>query len=806
MAQRMRRATRGRVAAIATVGLMLAAGFVTGAAPVQAADTNLIVNGGFEDGLASWFVNNGNASDGAQLSATSNAYSGSNAALVTGRTTTGSGPMQDLSGKVQAGQAYTLTARIRYENPSGPATKQFFATMHYGGGTYTNLVSVTATKGQWAQFNGTFTIPAGQTVSTARLFFETPWTATPATDPDLHLMDFTLDDVSVVGAAPPAPASKTIEVVGKLPGEHNPLIGHKFGADGFGLVHDGRVYMYMTNDTQGYAPNPATGVSPGINYGDINQITVISSADLVNWTDHGEIQVAGPNGVAPFTTNSWAPGITKKVVNGQEKFFLYYANGGGSSNVITGASPLGPWTSERTSTLINGSTPGAEDVAWKFDPAPFVDDDGQPYLYFGGGPASTSMPPAERFNNPKNIRAIELDDTMVATQGTAAVVDAPVAFEAGHVFKREGRYYFSYSSHFGGNDFGGSQQPLPGYPGGGQIGYLISDNPMSWPKETYAGVLFPNQSQFFGAGTGGNNHQSVFEFEGRYYFTYHAPTLNKRINGNTTQGYRSPHIQELAFNPDGTIQQVVGTYAGVDQVRDFDPYRVFEAETLGWSKGVATTKVDGSSAQFGGAAPNLVVRDVDNGDWTALSSVDFGDNGAQSVTAKVRALASGGQIQVRLDTATGPVVGTVAVDSPVGQWAEVTAELEGVSGVHDVYFTYTGPAAVDLLEIDNWAFQAATLELPVTVTASARCVGGKVYVAVQARNDNDTPVGIALETPYGERSFAAVAPGANAYQSFNTRAVSVPAGSATVLVTGAVGGQAVTTVRTVQHPAGTCGG
>ncbi|MGW4464992.1 family 43 glycosylhydrolase [Micromonospora sp. NPDC004704] len=792
---------------IATVGMVLAAGIFARTAPVHAADTNLIVNGGFEGGLANWFVNNGNSADGGQLSVTSDAYSGQGAALVASRTTTGSGPMQDLSGKVQAGQTYVLTARIKYENPSGPATKQFFATMHYGAATYTNLVSVVATKGQWAQFNGTFTIPATQNVSTARLFFETPWTSTPSSDPNLHLMDFKLDDVSVVGAAPPAAPSKTIEVVGKLPGEHNPLIGHKFGADGFGFVHDGRVYMYLTNDTQGYAPDPVTGVSPGINYGDINQITVISSADLVNWTDHGEIQVAGPNGVAPFTGNSWAPGMTKKVVNGEEKFFLYYANGGGSSNVITGGSPLGPWISERTSTLINGSTPGAEDVAWKFDPAPFVDDDGQPYLYFGGGPASTSMPPAERFNNPKNIRAIELGDNMVSTEASAAVVDAPVAFEAGHVFKREGRYYFSYSSHFGGNDFGGPQTPLPGYPGGGQIGYMISDDPMSWPKETYAGVLFPNQSQFFGAGTGGNNHQSVFEFEGKYYFTYHAPTLNKRINGNTTQGYRSPHIQELTFNPDGTIQQVVGTYAGVNQVRNFDPYRVFEAETFGWSKGVSTRKVDGGSAQFGAAAPNLVVRDIDNGDWTALSSVDFGDNGARSVTAKVRALAAGARIEVRLDQLTGPVVGTIPVDTLSGEWAEVTAELDGVSGVHDVYFTFAGPTGVDLFEIDSWAFEAATgqPELPVTVTAQARCLGGRAYVAVQARNDHDGSVGIGLETPYGERSFEGVAPGSNVYQSFNTRAASVSAGSVTVRVTGALGGSDVTTVRTVQHPAITCG-
>ncbi|MEV0157403.1 family 43 glycosylhydrolase [Micromonospora sp. NPDC050686] len=799
MHHRLRHATRRRFAAVAAALTLVAGSAAVAAAPVQAASGNLIVNGGFEDGLASWFPNNGNAADSTTLAPTTDAYSGAGAVAVTNRTTTGSGPMQNLSGKVQAGKTYLVTARVKYENPNSPSTKQFFVTMHYGGSTYTNLGTVTVPRGQWGLIQGTFTIPAGQDVSTARIFVETPWTSNPSTAPDTHLMDFKVDDVTLQEYV----VSKTIEVVGKLPGEHNPLIGHKFGADGFGFVHDGRVYLYLTNDTQGYAPNPATGVSPGINYGNINQITVISSSDLVNWTDHGEIQVAGPNGVAPFTGNSWAPGMAKKVVNGEEKFFLYYANGGGSSNVITGKSPLGPWTSERTSTLIDGRTPGAETVAWKFDPAPLVDSDGEAYLYFGGGPASTSMPAVERFNNPKNIRAIKLGDDMVSTEGTAAVVDAPVAFEAAQVFKREGRYYLSYSSHFGGNDFGGNQPRVPGYPGGGQIGYLISDDPMSWPKETYAGVLFPNQSQFFGTGTGGNNHQSVFEFEGRYYFTYHAPTLNKRINGNTTQGYRSPHIQELAFNPDGTIQQVVGTYAGVDQVRDFNPYRAFEAETVGWSKGIATGKVDGGSAEFGTAAPNLVVRDIDDGDWTALSSVDFGD-GARGVTAKVRPLTTGGSIEVRLDDVAGPVVGTVPVDTATGEWAEVSADLTGVSGVHDVYFTYRGPAGQDLFELDSWAFEAVPA-LDLSVTADTRCVGEQVMVTVRATNNEAVHVSASAESAYGTRPFGAVPPGKGKLRSFPTGAASVPAGSVTVTASATVDGAAVSASYQATYGARSCG-
>ena len=64
---------------------------------------------------------------------------------------------------------------------------------------------------------------------------------------------------------------------------------------GFGYAEDGRVYMYMTNDTQGYAPDPVTGISPSINYGSINQVTLISSEDLVNWTDHGVILNHGPD-------------------------------------------------------------------------------------------------------------------------------------------------------------------------------------------------------------------------------------------------------------------------------------------------------------------------------------------------------------------------------------------------------------------------------------------------------------------------------------------------------------------------------
>ncbi|MEK8227306.1 carbohydrate binding domain-containing protein [Oerskovia sp. M15] len=218
--------------------------------PSQAAEAELIVNGGFEDGTNGWFVNDGNPTDHGTLSTTPDAFSGQAAALITQRATTGSGPIQVLSGKVAAGETYRLSAKIRYDAADAPASKQFFATMHYGGGTYTNLVSVTATKGSGQLSRGTSRSRRRRTSRPRGCSSRRPGRATRGRSRDAS---HGLHGRRRVGdrRCPPAPPSKTIEVLGKIPGDHNPVISHKFGADAFGFVDDGRVYLYMTNDTQG---------------------------------------------------------------------------------------------------------------------------------------------------------------------------------------------------------------------------------------------------------------------------------------------------------------------------------------------------------------------------------------------------------------------------------------------------------------------------------------------------------------------------------------------------------------------------
>ncbi|MBR5750823.1 MAG: family 43 glycosylhydrolase, partial [Clostridia bacterium] len=140
----------------------------------------------------------------------------------------------------------------------------------------------------------------------------------------------------------------------KKQGENNPLYTQRFGADPGVMVYDGRVYVFMTNDIPEY---DASGNVKENSYSQIRSISLISSDDLVNWTDHGLIPAAGKNGIARWANNSWAPCAAHKTVDGEEKFFLYFCNGGNGIGVLTAPSPTGPWKDELGHALVSRITP-----------------------------------------------------------------------------------------------------------------------------------------------------------------------------------------------------------------------------------------------------------------------------------------------------------------------------------------------------------------------------------------------------------------------------------------------------------------
>ncbi|TYP76836.1 glycoside hydrolase family 43 protein [Paenibacillus methanolicus] len=467
--------------------------------------------------------------------------------------------------------------------------------------------------------------------------------------------------------------------VGKIPHAGNPLVSHKFGADPYALVFDGRVYLYMTNDVLEY---DADGNVKDNTYGNINKIGVISSDDLVNWTDHGNIVAAGPEGAAKWATQSWAPAAAHKVIEGKDRFFLYFANNASGIGVLTSDSPIGPWVDPLGEALILRSTPGVEAVTWLFDPAVLVDDDGSAYIYFGGGV------PEGKDERPDTARVMRLGDDMISVVGEAVTIPAPYMFEDAGINKVGGTYYYTYCSNF----FKGER--AEGSPPAGEIAYMTSDNPMGpW---TYHGSILKNPERFFGVG--GNNHHAVFSFGDAWYIAYHAQTLSKALG--VSNGYRSTHLNQVVFH-DGAILEIQADYEGVRQTKDFDPYVRAAAATMAWSAGVTT-----ESIVRAGDPSNSVqaVADIDNGDWIALSRVNFGAAGASSFQASFLSEA-GGSIELRLDQADGELIGTLDVPAASdAAWMEEDTKVTGAQGVRDLYLVFKGEPGAKLFKLGHWQF------------------------------------------------------------------------------------------------------
>ncbi|HEX2925428.1 MAG TPA: carbohydrate-binding protein [Ruminiclostridium sp.] len=477
--------------------------------------------------------------------------------------------------------------------------------------------------------------------------------------------------------------------IAKTPGNSNPLMDHKLGADPWALVYNGRVYVYMSSDAYEYNND---GSIKENGFSNLNKIHLISSADMVNWTDHGAIPVAGQNnanngkGIAKWAGLSWAPAAAHKVIDGKDKFFLYFANGASGIGVLTADSPVGPWKDPNGKALVTGSTPGIAGVTWLFDPAVLIDDDGTGYLYCGGGIPNDKN--QSSCANPKTARVIKLGADMISTVGSAQTIDAPFMFEDSGIHKYNNKYYYSYCINFSGTH--PSDKPA------GEIGYMVSNSPMG--PFTYTGHFLKNPGTFFG--TGGNNHHTVFKFKDQWYVVYHTQTVAKALLGSG-KGYRSPHINKLEYDANGLIKEVQGDMKGIAQIENLNPYKRTEAETIGWNAGILTEECQAS----GGPVNNLDVTSINNGDWVAVGNADFGDGGAKLFKANV-ASTVGGKIEVRLDKADGDLVGTLDVNPTGGaqSWKLLETNVSNVTGVHRVYFVFTGTGTGNLFNVDYWQF------------------------------------------------------------------------------------------------------
>lgn len=461
----------------------------------------------------------------------------------------------------------------------------------------------------------------------------------------------------------------------------NPLMTQRFGADPYAMVYGDRVYFYMTADAFEYDAEENIVENT---YGKIHSINVISTSDMVNFTDHGSIQAASSSGAATWANNSWAPAAAWKEIDGKPKFFLYFADAGGGIGVLTADSPTGPFTDPLGKGLITRQTPNCSDVLWLFDPAVLVDDDGKAYLYFGGGV------PEGRVSDPGTARVVQLGDDMISIVGEPVRIDVPYLFEDSGIHKAGDKYYYTYCSNWQVDEEGTAKYGFHS----AEIVSMESDSPMG--PFTVKETILENPGRYFGLY--GNNHHCVFSFKGNWYITYHTRLLEK--NMSVEHGYRSTHVDSFTMQEDGTIGKISQSRKGREQLVFVNPYEGNRAVNMAVMGGIDCVPADADSEKYG--VGNMALGGIDTGDFVLVKGVDFGDTTPSKWSATIKNPEGGtGVIQLRIDGPAGEVLGYLPVNEAASEFTEYTAELtQQVTGVHDLCLIFYGEG----YEIELWQF------------------------------------------------------------------------------------------------------
>lgn len=464
----------------------------------------------------------------------------------------------------------------------------------------------------------------------------------------------------------------------------NPIMTQRFGADPYAMVYGDRVYFYMTADAFEY--DVFNNIKEN-SYSQIRSLNVVSTDDMVNFTDHGSIQVAGKGGAAKWAGNSWAPAAAWKEIDGKPKFFLYFANSGGGIGVLTADSPIGPFTDPLGHELVSRNTPNCADVLWLFDPAVLVDDDGNGYLYFGGGV------PQDKISAPGTGRCVALGDDMISLKGDPVAIDIPYLFEDSGIHKAGNKYYYTYCTNWQVDAEGTKKYGFTN----AEIASLESDSPLG--PFTYKETILENPGKL--CGLYGNNHHCVFQFQDRWYMTYHSRMLEKAMG--IEKGYRATCIDEFTMDENGTIGKIKQSYAGREQLKHVDPYLENSAVNVALLAGMTTAPISAER-------PNeMVLSDISDGTYARVTGVDFGTEGPKSLEVKFRRTADSDKpaaIEVRLDKLFKEVLGYIPLEvsgeaDADGFYTAAASLDQSTTGIHDLYLVFAG----ENLEVKSWQFQ-----------------------------------------------------------------------------------------------------
>lgn len=443
-------------------------------------------------------------------------------------------------------------------------------------------------------------------------------------------------------------------------GYANPLIDFNYTADPTAIEHEGRLYVYATNDQQ---QCDEKGPDSENTYGAIKSIAMLSTVDMVNWTWHGTINVAG---IAPWIHASWAPSVVSRVEeDGLTHFYMYFSNSGAGTGVLTSTSPTGPWTSPLDKSLLDSSTPGTENCPWIFDPGALIDPDGNAWVTFGSSGGLI----------------VRLGKDMVSIDSEVKRLPTYFHFEANELNYINGTYVYTYNTDWEDHsDWHLDVAP----PTTCSMCYMTTKTPLDTESWTYRDNYFVNPGHH--GFDFGNNHTHLHKFRGKWYIFYHTMSLRHYLGASG--GFRNVCVDEIYVNEEEVIiSPGRATKEGVSQIGTVNPFEEQQIEMTAGTKDVIF-------APYGDLG-NMTASSSSTG-CILVKGVEFDRKAARlEITTE-----GSGRIEIRTENPEGKVMAIVETDNSnmATTISDIASSYEGVT---DLCFLFEGKN----LKIDSWRFR-----------------------------------------------------------------------------------------------------
>lgn len=394
--------------------------------------------------------------------------------------------------------------------------------------------------------------------------------------------------------------------------EHNPLFvnfasemyqnsftGTLYTADPSAHVWaDGRLYVYASHDME-----PTQGCDR------MDRYHVFSTADMKNWTDHGEIMNSATvkahvgMGIDGFM---WAPDCA---YNKEDQLYYFYFPHKIDTDTwrIFVATSKEPAAKFRVKGVIEG-------IPSTIDPCVFVDDDEQPYIYTSGAGKGCWGAKLRKDDWTK------LDGVMSPLTGFTDFHEAP------WVHKYKGKYYLSHSDNHASSQ------------GGNRMQYSVSNNPLG-PFTSCGVYMYPHGEE--------TAHGSIVEYKGKWYTFYHTANYSGR------GALRSVCVDPIEYDQNDRLKVVQNwgqPYEGKAPEVDLSETLVLEAEHYnrgGEHYGYHKNPSEGD-IQVGTGNGITYLKSMKSGEWMRYS-INVKQTGSYAITCRMRQQRSGGKFRIAIN-------------------------------------------------------------------------------------------------------------------------------------------------------------